>query len=304
MRFVKGIVAIVVLAYVVGGTPQEDIEMCYAPSGLPRTFVMIGERMPASEFSKKSLRAGRLIEVDSAFVASSHTGVLRVDAHGLIVQANGDGGDTAQRTGMFYFVHRDPKAFSRALDLLEIEAGVFVRHPYQDGFRSNPSRFSRDQQRPLVIALGAYGMHDRLWRLFEAHLRRLGKYQNRDYIGPVNVGEYIRAFKSKPLYPLLFVTDVGLIYSSLDIAVRSRFDPDDVDDNNHLMSLIQSQEVMDTPLSWLARKVYRHLRGKNLGNSELGESEPVQGAIAWYHRNQNGGNTLIPALYRNSIERL
>ncbi len=227
--------------------------------------------------------------------------LIHFDSHGLIVQADGDGGDTAQRIGMVFFRYHDAQAFERALDQLEVAPGIYVRHPYQPGFRSDPNRFSRDQQRPIIMALGMYDMHDRLGRMALAHLLRFGKYQNKDYLGPSHLGEYLRAFKAWPLYPVLFFTDVGLLVSSVDIAVRARLDGDNVDDNNHLMALIQSKQVMPTPLSWLASRIYKDFRPLNLGNQVLGEEDPVQGALSWYHRAESGGNPFIAELYRPAI---
>jgi hypothetical protein len=55
---------------------------------------------------------------------------------------------------------------------------------------------------------------------------------------------------------------------------------------------------MPTPLSWLARKIYLELRPKNLGNYLLAKPDPVEGALAWYHRAETGGNPeLGQALY-------
>ncbi|MEK7355857.1 MAG: hypothetical protein AAB250_05380, partial [Bdellovibrionota bacterium] len=215
---------------------------------------------------------------------------VHTDHHGLIVQADGDGGDTAQRTGMYYYVHHDPEKFTQALDQLEVAPGIYVRHPNQDDFRSDPRRFSRDLQRPLVIALGRYGMHDRLARMAKEHAFRLGKYQNLDYISPVGFGEYVRAFDSKSLYPLLMVSDIFLFLGSIQLVITASFNPDEVDDNNHVMTLMQAQDVMPTPFGALAMKTYLWLRPRNLGNSVFGLDDPVQGALAWYHRAETGGN--------------
>jgi hypothetical protein len=218
---------------------------------------------------------------------------VHTDELGLIVQSDGDGGDTAQRTGMFYYLHNDAKGFQKALDLLEISPGIFVRHPTQGGFRSDPRRFSLDQQRPLIIAMGKYGMKPRLWRMLLGQMTRLGKYQNLDFISPVGIGEYIRALDLKALYPLLLVTDASLVLSSLHLVSIASLDPNEVDDNNHAMTLLQAQENMPTPAGWFALKVYLGLRPTNLGNSVLGKSDTVNGAFAWYHRAENGGNPLI-----------
>ncbi|MES2963164.1 MAG: hypothetical protein V4760_04680 [Bdellovibrionota bacterium] len=226
-------------------------------------------------------------------ISPEYRDLVHTDKRGLIVQADGDGGDTAQRTGMYYYVHHDPKKFAEALDRLEVAPGIYVRHPDQDGFRSDPRRFSRDQQRPLVIALGRYGMHDRLTRMANEHALRLGKYQNLDFISPVGVGEYIRAFDSKLGYPILLVSDIFLFLGSVQLVVTASFNPDDVDDNNHVMTLMQARDVMPTPFSLLAMKTYLWLRPENLGNSVFGIDDPVEGALAWYHRAETGGN---PAL--------
>jgi len=194
---------------------------------------------------------------------------------------------------MFYYLHNDIEGFQRALDLLEVSSGIFVRHPSQEGFRSDPRRFSRDQQRPLIIAMGKYGMKDRLWRMMLGHIGRLGKYQNLDFISPVGVGEYIRALDLKVLYPLLLVTDASLVLSSLHLVSIAALDPNDVDDNNHAMTLLQAQEAMPTPAAWFALKIYLGLRPTNLGNSILGKTDAIDGAFAWYHRAENGGNPLI-----------
>jgi len=253
---------------------------------------------------KDPLSAGRHPQsIGTSETPNPSGALLHFDAHDLIVQADGDGGDTAQRTGMFYYLSHDPERFAQALDLLEVYPGIYVRHPAQEGFRSDPGRFSRDQQRPLIIALGKYGMTNRLWRMFSGHVLRMGKYQNMDVIGPIGIGEYIRAFDAKILYPLLLATDINLFLSSFYLVIEASFDPDNVDDNNHVMTLLQARDVMPTPLSWLARQAYLHFRPKNLGNSVLGKSHPVHGALAWYHRADAGGNPYLgDALYRELVK--
>jgi hypothetical protein len=242
-----------------------------------------------------------LVKSDGSVLESAY---IQFDSMHLIVQADGDGGDTAQRTGMFYYIHYDEAAFTHALDQLEIKPGIYIRHPDQSDFRSDPSRFSRDQQRPLVIAMGKYGMNDRLWRLTKAHLMRLGKYQNADFSGPSHIGEYIRAFRARVLYPVLFVTDFALVFDSIDLAITSQFNPDSTDDNNHILSLLQAQDIMPTPVSWVARKIYKHFRAPNLGNTVFGETSPAQGALIWYHRADQGGNPLIAEGYRGLLQDL
>lgn len=248
---------------------------------------------------KRPPSTGRRPQSVSVREISGPTGVLlHLDENGLIVQADGDGGDTAQRTGMFYYLYNDREGFTRALDQLEVDSGIYVRHPIQEGFRSDPRRFSRDQQRPLTIALGKYGMTDRLWRMFSGQMLRMGKYQNLDVIGPIGIGEYIRAFNAKFFYPVLLLTDINLFLSSFYLVIEASFDPNSVDDNNHVMTLLQARDVMPTPFGWLAMRVYMKFRPRNYGNTILGKSDPVHGALAWYHRLGSGGNPYLgDALY-------
>lgn len=286
---------IVALVLFISGALYIDGKTAIGPRRVSRNSI------PANAFQTLELRS------PAAFTERSRAELrgdpfMNFDRYGLIVQSDGDGGDTAQRTGMFYFMYDDVVAFERALDQLEVQPGIYVRHPYQHGFRSDPSEFSRDQQRALVIAMGAYGMHDRLARLAKAHALRFGKYQNRDIIGPSHVGEYIRAFSARHLYPVLLLTDSVLLVNSVRIVLWYRSDTDHSDDNNHVMSLAQSRYVMPTPFSWLARKVYKTFRPPNEGNFRKGESLPAQGALAWYHRAENGGNPLIAETYRAVID--
>lgn len=63
--------------------------------------------------------------------------------------------------------------------------------------------------------------------------------------------------------------------------------PDDCDDDNMNNVLMTTQYVFPTPLSWLARKIYKTFRRKNYGNEKLGEKSAIMGAIAWYNHNDN-----------------
>jgi hypothetical protein len=68
--------------------------------------------------------------------------------------------------------------------------------------------------------------------------------------------------------------------------------PDDVDDDNMHNSLMLSQHVCPTPMSWLARKLFKRFRQKNLGNTQYGEKDPMMGALMYYHRGPDGNPEL------------
>ena len=203
------------------------------------------------------------------------------DKYGLIVQADGNGGDTAQRTGLFWSAVYLLEYGNRSLEFwtanhydfisdyryLEIDHGILRRHPDrapdagQPGVRdfaywNNPSVFSRDQWVSLCIALGFYEMTAELQRLFTAHRKRWFFHQNYDLTGPQHFGIWIRSLNAKYMWPLLFVTDIFLVLSSFIDLAKYYTDPDDTSDViNGVLVLIQAAERMPTPLSWLARKL-------------------------------------------------
>src|ERR1039457_591777 len=120
---------------------------------------------------------------------------LSVDKYGLIVQTNGDGGDTAQREGWAWFGSKirerelnDPWSvcrtitFQKAMDFLEVDhSGIFRRHPDQ---YNQPQDFSRDQTIPIVAAMGLWGDQDRLNRFWDRTVARNYTSQNGEMLKP------------------------------------------------------------------------------------------------------------------------
>ena len=112
------------------------------------------------------------------------------DSDGLIVHhgPNGelDGGDTSQREGWYWLgvwirQHTPgltpwdkPRAltFDQVLQLLEPNHdGVFYRHPKLPPWNDPHGKaygYSRDQMEPLVAAMGVWGKHDEIQRLWDA----------------------------------------------------------------------------------------------------------------------------------------
>lgn len=267
---------------------------------------------------------------------------MYIDAYALIVQQDLDGGDTLQREGMYAFgkwlrysknpnvlivdeipERRDPK---KIMDKLEVKPGIFVRHPDPNKWYSNPDTTSRDQLVPVIAYCGAYQDYPRLWRLFKATLKRGLFAQNTKRAGDgprrwkmpdtmlAHLDLFIRAggYWTAPLYPLLFVTDtidlIGTLLQQIPIhweqtAKRLRFkEPRDVDDNNVIISHLMAATFKPTPISWLNRQIYSLTRRTNYGNTIKGETNPVMGALVWYHRFENRGNPEMAELYRPLIE--
>lgn len=265
-----------------------------------------------------------------------------VDAYGFIVQQDGDGGDTLQREGMYAFgkwlrynqtdntvvISEAPgrRDSSTILNQLEIGPGRYIRHPDPERWYSNPNTTSRDQLVPILAYCAAYKDYPRLWRLFKAtatrgmfsqNYRRAGE-GHRDlkvpdtWLGHLSL--FIRAggYYTLPLYPLLMVTDtislLGTILHQFPLhfeqtAKRFRLKgPGDVDDNNAIIYHLVAAHFKPTPISWAHRQFYALTRSANNGNYLLGESNPVMGALVWYHRKQNRGNPEMAELYRPLIE--
>lgn len=223
------------------------------------------------------------------------------DNLGLLVQKDGDGGDTAQRTGMYYlgrFLTTQGgerfllyPEFDEKLSYLEYgESGNFRRHPQQWNALDD---FSRDQQTPLVIAMGIFGFTKRLGRMFWNHVKRFGKYQNKDFASPEHWGYYVRAFKSRWLYPYLLLSDIWMLGGTLVRLYKASKDFDDVgDDLNCILALLQSELVMPTPASKLTTYLYKKYRA--FGGPQY--------ALDRYFREETGANP-INELYKPIIDR-
>lgn len=214
-----------------------------------------------------------------------------------------DFGDSAQRNGMcliaFYVSEKRYDAIVTAEILThylkimnghEISLGIYIRHP-GPGWWSDIRTMSRDQFKPLIISMGFYNDTPRLKRLLSAFLKRgmfcqntIGNWDDTktklpDFAGTSVWSNFIRAFKCKWLYPFLVLCDVGLLLNTIIRIYKANCNYDDVgDDLNLCMDFIQSKQIMSTPISWLARKLYFTMR------SGYGNINPAQYAFDWYFR--------------------
>ncbi|MGE0528435.1 MAG: hypothetical protein AB7P49_15300, partial [Bdellovibrionales bacterium] len=265
-----------------------------------------------------------------------------IDAYAVIVQQDGDGGDTLHREGMYAFgkwlrytsetntllveeipQRRDPASI---LDKFEVRPGTYVRHPDPTSWVSNPETTSRDQLIPVIAYCAAYADYPRLWRLFKAVAKRGFFAQNFIKNGPGktqrkipdtmlgHLGLFIRAggWWTAPLYPVLLITDsLRLVNTLMNLIPLHKKDGEatfrwknmgDVDDNNTIISHLVAARFKPTPISWLDRQIYALTRPINYGNTILGETNPVMGALAWYHRPEAGGNPELAELYRPLVE--
>lgn len=204
-----------------------------------------------------------------------------------------EGGDSAQRTGMYLTAlkllgavtdHLDRplnQAYEAMMNKHELK-GILRRHPDKKYWYSDPRNCSRDQQVSLVVAMGLFGDKTRLKSILLKHLLRCGFYQNvqhngdpgfnkpikewrdgwklPDIITPVEIGSYVRAFKFWPAYPLLFFTDFFLAISVIIRCIQAKHYDDVGDDLNVLIHITQSHFVLPTLISKLAKKIYFKFR--------------------------------------------
>lgn len=98
---------------------------------------------------------------------------MKRDEYGIILDETGDGGDSANREGLYalFSNERNP------LDVFEVLPGWITRHPKQVPW-DNPKNFSRDQLIPYVAGCYKQGQSDIVRRVFWAHAKRFFFCQN------------------------------------------------------------------------------------------------------------------------------
>jgi len=229
------------------------------------------------------------------------------DKYGLLVQKDGDGGDTLNRMGHWaigkYICGSDvSRYFSYKVNrYLHNGDGVYRRHPDPEMWYSDWDRATRDQLTPLVIALGLIGdtlllkglrrqmfknffMTVRLWprnvwKDKDEHNRKAARWRPwsdatfRDVLIS-HLALHIRAGRYWYCYPLLLIMDLELLGGAIIKTAFGRFNKKvrGGDDLNYAARVFQAKEIYPTPFSYLARKVYKrrpHLRDINTKYSEL-----------------------------------
>lgn len=250
------------------------------------------------------------------------------DKFGLITQKDFDGGDSAHRTGLFYLGlylnYKDDgqvlveikKDFDKDLAKLEYRKGHFVRHPDESKWYSNPKNFSRDQTTPLIVALGAFGEKENVRENMDQLIGTFGFYPNslknwtnkekvfpldyRDFAGMSDWGAYVRALDLKWAYPYLLISDAQLLGSSVIRVWFSHVDQDDSSDDLNLTThLIQSELNMPTPLSKLAKFIYK----TKIINRSHPDTSPIHSYWKYYFSHEAHNRPPIDKLFYCPIEK-
>lgn len=254
---------------------------------------------------------------------------MYTDDYGLIVQADGDGGDTLQRTGLYTlgrYMAGLPVARETSMACVNCysAAGKWIRHPRIGTFWCDPHQTSRDQLLgvfPMLKITGLTTMHRKTtWEL----VKRAFFAQNMTDFMFFHLGTVIRSWHplSLPLYPLLLVFDLFTLLGVMASLWLPRWKhetrrfvrrgPDDVDDDNLILELACAIAWMPTPFTWLARKLHARYRPWNYGCAGADEGDwsgfmyyysPVYGALRWKHRYSAGGNPDLATLWEPTIKR-
>ena len=209
------------------------------------------------------------------------------DLFGILTQASGDGGDSAQRTGSLYALLAALKAeqddrgksviegFRYDLDKLQAFPGRYRRHP--DGrcengrwvkWYANPNNFTRDQSSVLQAAMVMLDMESELRDIYaQRKTRYLFHFNSESYDDSepirtkfpdppslIEVGQFIRGLHKWYLYPLLLITDLELFGFLIlrKFSERTRYDSG----NMYVPLLLSSLHRYATPWGILAKKLY------------------------------------------------
>lgn len=210
-----------------------------------------------------------------------------------------DGGDSCQRMGMYFallkfmknedrqkYPNADLNFFYNILSQLQPAPGIVIRHTRISYWASDFYRGSIDQTRPYLVAAGAWGFTDLVFKYFKGHAVRLWLFTDnffRNGSHKQNHGEvfkhdkkgrpvkrnaaakipdptfvefwslYIRGLNAWPLYPLLLIFDLQNLLS----AMQNRWlDSDNHDIINQATITLYNRSKYWTPWAWLAHKIH------------------------------------------------
>lgn len=202
--------------------------------------------------------------------------------------------------------------------------GFIRRYPDAYYWGGQSDRLSRDQAVPNVVAMG-FMNHKRLVKFFKEHLysRALLFTTNtrNNWAWPPGHPEYneqaykwklpdvtffsfwalyVRAFRAKVLWPLLYLFDLELLGSVLIKCFWYGRDKTKNDDLNLQIELLQSQVEMPTLVSKLAMWVYRKFRP--YPNNSLGATNRAQACLNAYFLNPGNLGPKLHEVYKEITE--
>lgn len=244
------------------------------------------------------------------------------DKYGIIVQADGDDGDSLHREGLMLFIGQ-----RSAMWTFLYTDGRFHRGTTK---WIDPSNVSRDQLIPVLAwASKGYGWNFRqVVRHFKGPLLRAPngdvglthismmirgnlqvEWANSNYCGRYEF-LWLRVLLTTIL---LHITDLFFLAGAIIKIFPVRYndqkkrlewnDMDKVDDWNDVIPLLHAVRSYPTLTSWLARTIYRTFRKKNHGRDLTTSYDRVYQALLWYNRASSGGNPELMDLYQKDLDR-
>jgi len=250
-----------------------------------------------------------------------------IDAQGVITEGptdNFDGGDTAQREGMFafaaYLLHSLGKMddaefgfcsdrYAKIISLLNDpnHSGLIRRYPALPFWGAYSDRLSRDQATSNLPALGLLNrtaLKSFCWAhlkyrglLFLTNTRNNGALPGTPAyawkLPDITVldfhGMYVRALRAWPLYPFLWLSDLAMPVNALIKVFSYGKVSTNNDDLSFLMELYQAEMSMPTLWSKLAKWIYKFRPlPSNCGDTK----NPAQACMNAYFNGSNPGPRL------------
>lgn len=204
-----------------------------------------------------------------------------IDANGLVVQEDGDGGDCPARCGVVLgYLPNTMSIQSRSSQELVLATqrnlmltkDVYFRYPIK---YNQTNDFSRDQASRLMLGYGIVGAIVPVKGYYKLLVKNWMRHQNNDLLGLGEPGNIIRSLSLWYLYPLLLAFDIKFLW---DVTLGVKLQPWDYQ-NLYLMDLYYANKKYKTVWSWLASKlidktlaasqIYNNLKDpKNNGCSE------------------------------------
>lgn len=199
------------------------------------------------------------------------------DKFGVLVQPDGDGGDSLNRTALLHGAKSILGTLGNTFcsDLSAITVGLpfgrYRRHPDPTRWYYNENNVTRDQMGPTEAALALYGLDLYLKAHLKLRIKRLlfhfdtqnggmdmGPIVNKlpDPVSPEEIAVMIRGLGWWLLYPLLLLLDVSLVFS-----VQS-----DLQEGQAILNVAVANRRYSTPFAKIAREL---LKTKPTADEEL-----------------------------------
>jgi len=199
-----------------------------------------------------------------------------IDANGLVVQDNGDGGDSTCRTGVCMAQAAasgdmaKANAFADAVAKIdEVQPNVYVRYAPNPSYNI-PSDFSRDQASRLMIGLGLAGRAEKVKAYYKKVCLNLFRHPNKDFLGLEEISNNIRTLKKWYCYPFLWVLDLALVF---DVSVGMWNQAWDYQ-NLYISNLWLANHKYWTLPAWIAKKILNKTVAQQQLANNLNGSDP------------------------------